>query len=73
MSTSSESALIIKRLTLKVCCIITYLALCDSLESAYVCQKITFATGFSTSIESNTNVKHYRMGASDSIHGMQIN
>lgn len=37
MSTSSESALIIKRLTLKVCCIFTYLALCDSLEGACVC------------------------------------
>lgn len=37
MSTSSESALIIKRLTLKVCCVITYPALQDALESASVC------------------------------------
>lgn len=52
MSTSSESALIIKRLTLKVGCVITYPVLYNSLESTcvcvcvFVCEKTKSSTGF---------------------------
>lgn len=70
MSTSSESALIIKRLTLKVCYIMTFPALHDSLESDIVSvyARRKTSTGFSTSSKSNESVRHYRRGESDPTH-----